>query len=178
VEVKTERPTRAAESTDFDSFFRELFPRVTRAAALVARDVAAGQDLAQEAFLRLHPRWEEMESLDHARNFLYRVAINLARSHLRRQLRLGLFGLSRSEEPDPAPDPAARMVDWLQVSEALGRLSSRQRACVVMVDYVDLDSTAAGKILGIRPETVRVHLLRGRRALKETLAMTQTEEPE
>jgi RNA polymerase sigma factor (sigma-70 family) len=177
VEVRAERPRRAAESSDFDSFFREHFPRVARAAALVAGDVATGQDLAQEAFVRLHPRWEEMESLDHARNFLYRVAINLGRSHLRRQLRLALVGLSTREEPDPGPDAADRMLDWLQVSEALAGLSSRQRACVVMVDYVDLDPTATGKILGIRPETVRVHLMRGRRALKERLTRTRTEEP-
>jgi DNA-directed RNA polymerase specialized sigma24 family protein len=117
-----------------------------------------------------------MESLDHARNFLYRVAINLARSHVRKQLRLALFGLSRREETDPAPDPSARMLDWLQVSEALAGLSSRQRACVVMVDYVDMDPAAAGSVLGIRAETVRVHLMRGRRALKQRLERASGEE--
>jgi RNA polymerase sigma factor (sigma-70 family) len=178
VEVRTERPDGAAESVDFDSFFREHFPGVARAAALVTRDVWAGQDLAQEAFVRLHPRWREMESLEHARNFLYRVAINLGRSHLRRHLRLRLFGLSAGEEIDPAPDPSARTLDWLQVSEALAELSSRQRACVVLVDYVDMDPAAAGSILGIRAETVRVHVMRGRRALKERLGRTRAEEEE
>jgi RNA polymerase sigma factor (sigma-70 family) len=176
--VRAERPDGAAESVDFDSFFREHFPGVARAAALVARDLWVGQDLAQEAFVRLHPRWRDMESLDHARNFLYRVAINLARSQLRRQLRLRRLGLSGREETDSAPDPLARTLDWLQVSEALAELSSRQRACVVLVDYVDMDPAAAGSILGIRPETVRVHLLRGRRALKETLGRSRAEEEE
>jgi DNA-directed RNA polymerase specialized sigma24 family protein len=39
---------------DFDRFFLELFPRVARTAALVARDRQLGPDLAQEAFVRVH----------------------------------------------------------------------------------------------------------------------------
>lgn len=69
---------------DFDTFFRTYFPGVARAAALVARDPSTGQDLAQEAFARLYQRWHDMASVDHARNFVFRVAINLARSHLRK----------------------------------------------------------------------------------------------
>jgi RNA polymerase sigma factor (sigma-70 family) len=176
MEVEIQRPAVDTESTDFDSFFREHFARLARAAALVVRDVSTGQDLAQEAFVRLHPRWSEMESSDHARNFLYRVAINLARSHLRKYVRLSFFGLRRQEERSPAADPITRTDDWLQVAQALDGLSSRQRACVVMVDYVDMEPAEAGRILGIRPETVRVHLMRGRRALKERLAETSMEE--
>jgi RNA polymerase sigma factor (sigma-70 family) len=176
MEVEIQRPAVDRESTDFDSFFREHFAKLARAAALVVRDVSTGQDLAQEAFVRLHPRWSEMESLDHARNFLYRVAINLARSHLRKYLRLSLIGFWRHEERNPVPDATTRTDDWLQVAQALDGLSSRQRACVVMIDYVDMEPAEAGRILGIRPETVRVHLMRGRRALKEQLAGTSVEE--
>jgi TolB protein len=79
----------------FDSFFREAFGPVARAATLVARDPGVGQELAQEAFLRLYERWSAMQSEEHARRFAYRVAINLARSHLRKHLRLVLAGLTQ-----------------------------------------------------------------------------------
>ncbi len=62
-------------AADFDGFFREHFPGVARAAALVARDPGTGQDLAQEAFARLYARWHEMETTDHARNFAYREPV-------------------------------------------------------------------------------------------------------
>ena len=52
----------------FDPFFHAHFASVARTAALVARDLAAGQDLAQEAFTRVLERWADMESNDHARN--------------------------------------------------------------------------------------------------------------
>ena len=72
---------------EFETFFRETFDGVARAAALVARDLGIGQELAQEAFFRLYERWSEMQSEEHARRFAYRVTINLARSHLRKHLR-------------------------------------------------------------------------------------------
>jgi RNA polymerase sigma-70 factor, ECF subfamily len=161
---------------DFDSFFRTHFERVARAAALVVRDPWTGQELAQEAFARLFERWGDMDSEDHARNFAYQVAINLARSHMRKHVRVSLFGLRRSEEPWGA-DAASRSDDWLQVADALRALSPRQRACVVLVDYADMDTAGAARVLGMGAGTVRVHLMRGRRALRESLGLPAKEEP-
>ena len=153
---------------DFDAFFRDAFAGVARAAALVARDPGVGQELAQEAFFRLYERWGRIESLEHARRFAYRVAINLARSHVRKHLRVVLAGL---EPGGRGEAPATRSEDWLVVSAALAELSARQRAVVVLVDYVDMDAAEAGTVLGISAATVRAHLLRGRRALRERLGM-------
>jgi RNA polymerase sigma factor (sigma-70 family) len=153
---------------DFDGFFREEFPRVVRAAALVARDLGAGQDAAQEAFVRLHARWGRMESSAHARNFVYRAAVNLSRSYLRKYLRVrpsGLRGVLDVRSPDPSP----AMVEWLAIAQALARISPRQRACVVLVDYLGLDAAAAARTLRVRPSTVRVHLMRGRDELRQRL---------
>src|SRR5436190_23295213 len=53
------------------------------------------------AFARLFEWWGEMRSEEYARNFAYWVAIKLARSHLRKVLRVMPFGLRRSDEPQP-----------------------------------------------------------------------------
>lgn len=45
---------------NFDTCFRELFPRVARTAALVSRDPGLGPDVAQEAFARLFERWDRI----------------------------------------------------------------------------------------------------------------------
>ena len=160
---------------DFDPFFHAHFEKVARAAALVTRDASAGQDLAQEAFMRLLERWGTMESDEHARNFAFKVAVNLARSHLRKHGRLSLYGL-RSPDAPGASSPMGPSDAWLEMADALGALSPRQRACVVLVDYVDMDSAAAAAVLGMSAGTVRVHLMRGRRALREALGMRQKEE--
>lgn len=170
IETQLGAPVVGVEvSPTFDDFFRQHFARVAGTAGLVAGDAASGQDMAQEAFARLHLRWEQMRSVDHARNFAYRVAVNLARSHLRKHLRVTLVGLRHRDRPDPAGDPFERAAEWVGVVEALRSLTSRQRACVALVDYVDLDAAEAARILGIRTATVRVHLMRGRQALRERL---------
>ena len=176
MEVRAQDREQGHDETDFDSFFRRCFPAVARAAALVARDSSVGQDLAQEAFVRLYPRWGDMDSVEHARNFVYRVAINLARSNLRRRLRTTSFGLRAREEQDPDPDPSVRATRWLTIIAALSSLSSRQRACVVLVDYAGFDAASAGRILGIGADTVRVHIMRGRRALRDGLGGGASEE--
>jgi RNA polymerase sigma factor (sigma-70 family) len=156
---------------DFDGFFRETFGEVARAAALVARDVGTGQEVAQEAFFRLYQRRDRGMSVEHARRFAYRVAINLAKSHLRKHLRVRLSGLEPRER-----DAATSGDVFADVADALGALSGRQRAAVVLVDYVGLDAGAAGEVLSISPATVRAHLMRGRRALRAALELPEGEE--
>jgi RNA polymerase sigma-70 factor (ECF subfamily) len=174
MEIEAEpRAVAGTEIGGFDAFFRAHFPGVARAAALVGRDVSLGPDLAQEAFERLYPRWDGMASEEHARNFVYRVAVNLARSHVRRRLRWDRLAWAWRAHPEVEPDPAGAAAAWVDVVEALGHLSPRQRACVVMVDYADLGPDEVADSLGMRASTVRVHLTRGRRALRERLGIDE-----
>jgi RNA polymerase sigma factor (sigma-70 family) len=172
MEIEAEpRAVAGTEIGGFDAFFRAHFPGVARAAALVGRDISLGPDLAQEAFERLYPRWNEMTSTEHARNFVYRVAVNLARSYVRQRLRWDHLIARWRRDPEVEPDPAASTAAWVDVVEALGHLSPRQRACVVLVDYADLGPEEVAAALGMRASTVRVHLTRGRRALRQRLAI-------
>jgi RNA polymerase sigma factor (sigma-70 family) len=158
--------SEASVLPSFDDFFRSTFTPVARAAALVARDSGVGQELAQEAFFRVYERWGRLESEEHARRLAYRVAVNLARSHLRKHVRVALAGL------DPArdrPQPAETNDAWLSIVASLGELSPRQRAAVVLVDYVGMGSSEAADVLGIAAATVRAHLKRGRTALRERI---------
>lgn len=160
---------------EFDAFFRETYPGVARAAALVARDPGTGQELAQEAFCRLYERWDQMANAEHARRFAYRVATNLARSHLRKFVRVRLAGL------DPGSwrsAPIPRTEEWLSITDALAELSPRQRAAVVLVDYAGMEASEAAEVLGISAGTVRAHVMRGRRALRRRLGLTEQEENE
>jgi len=166
--METEIIEPTARPFAFEAFYREWFPSVARSIALVVRDVDLAQELAQEGFTRLWRRWDAMESQDHARNFVFRVSLNEARSNLRRRRTFRLLGLDRGPAGGPS-DPAESMTNRIAVFEALGSLSVRQRECVVLVDYLGYDGATAGELLGIRPSTVRVQLMRGRAKLREAL---------
>ena len=171
--VRGSRTVEAVVLGEFDAFFRATFTGVARAAALVARDPGTGQELAQEAFFRLYGRWSDMRSEEHARRFVYRVAVNLARSHVRKHVRLVLSGL---EPGRSVVHPPTGTDEWLELRGALGGLSPRQRTVVVLVDYADMDAAEAGQVLGISAGTVRAHLMRGRRALRKQLDLDEGEE--
>lgn len=151
----------------FEAFYREWFPTVARSVALVVRDADTGQDLAQVAFARLWDRWDSMSSPDHARNFVYRVSLNEARSYLRRRGPLRVLGLDR--RPGGSSDPAEVLTNRLAVFGALGSLSVRQRECIVLIDYLGYDASSTARLLGISPSTVRVQLARGRARLRSAL---------
>jgi RNA polymerase sigma factor (sigma-70 family) len=163
---------RSGGTTDpFERFFRGEFAAVARTAGLVVRDWGVGEEVAQEAFARLYGRWAQMSSELHARNFVYRVALNLARSHRRRSLRPFVGAVPTIT----SPDPATGAVDHLVIMEALASLSPRQRACLIMVDFAGHSAASTARILRTRESTVRVHLMRARRALRE--ALDDPEEP-
>jgi RNA polymerase sigma factor (sigma-70 family) len=163
----------AMSPLSFDEVFADMYPKVARTAGLVARDRQLGADIAQEAFTRLFERWDRIQSTDHARNFALRVAVNLARSHLRRRA-AAPFGL-RGPEIRVADSTAASDA-WMAVVQGLAELSPTQRASVVLVDYVDLDTNEAATILRIAPSTVRVHLARGRQKLRSSLSLPREDE--
>lgn len=154
----------------FEPFFRTHFAGVARAAALIAGDPGSGQELAQESFLKAHERWERLRSDDHARNFVYKVAINGARSHRRKHLRLVPSGLRHADAI--ATQESQARDEWPDVFAALRALPERQRACVVLVDLVGMDSDGVAEMLGIRASTVRVHVSRARDVLRHVLGVS------
>ena len=162
-------PETPKPELEFEAFFREWFPPLARAMALIVRDLEQGRDIAQEGFARLSVRWPRIGDEEHARNFVFRASINLARSHLRRRRPLELIGLGRTELFGSIADATERSEDRILLAEALGSLSQRQRECVVLVDYLGHDAVSAGELLGLAAPTVRVHLARGRAQLRDHL---------
>lgn len=86
-----------------------------------------------------------------------------------------LYGLHRRDDVDGGSATASSDA-WFEVAQALGTLSPRQRECVVLVDYADMDTAGAATVLGLSPATVRVHVMRGRRSLRECLGIDPREE--
>ena len=71
-----------------------------------------------------------------------------------------------------ASDPAGRLEAGLigdQVRAFLSKLSERQRTVLDLVDLQGYTAAEVGEMLGMRPVTVRTHLMRARRELRGAL---------
>jgi RNA polymerase sigma factor (sigma-70 family) len=152
----------------FAWFFRAEYPQVVRTVSLVLRDTAAAEDVAQEAFLRLHLHWSKVYRYDRPDAWVRRVALNLAASHARREgRRAGLERLSVTSSPAAGQaDPSHRSADPAdRVRDALLTLPHKQRALVVLYYFEDRPLTEAGDLLGLTPGSAKVAMHRARRRL-------------
>lgn len=154
-------PVRVGELPERDSF-DALFSRersgMVRLASMITGSVGIGEEIVQEAFLRLHERWAEVEN---PVGFLRTVVTNLARSEARR------VRMQRRK-----PIPLVLSVGDPEIDEtwtAVCRLPARQRAVLALRYYADLPEVEIARILGCRLGTVKSAHHRALVKLREAL---------
>ena len=141
-------------------------PDAVRLAYLLTGHRNLAEDLAQEAFVRMYGRFQDLRNPDAFPAYLRRTVVNLANSHFRR-VKVERAYLER--EGRMAQAPAADLDDRSRVREALQRLPLRQRAAVILRYYEDLPEAQTADILRCRPGTVKSLLSRGLEALRREL---------
>jgi RNA polymerase sigma-70 factor (ECF subfamily) len=158
-------PRRREERPDFEGFFEKHHTPLFRALWLVTRNRYEAEEVMQDAFLRLWERWDRVASLSDPVGYLYRTAMNVFRSRVRRAkaaIRLAVGHL-------PADDELAKVEEREDIVRALAPLTPRQRAALVLTDLLGLTSEEAAGALRIKASTVRVLVARARAALRKEL---------
>ncbi len=156
---------RAAELEAFSWFFTSEYPQVVRLLRVVVRDGGAAEDLAQEAFVRLHRNWDKVSRYDSPEAWIRRVALNRAFSWRRREARRSHLELAAAP-PSELDGPTADRADVLRAVHAL---PPRDRALVALYHLEDRPLTEVAEVLGLRPGAAKVALHRARRRLAELL---------
>jgi len=149
----------------FEAFFEAERDGLFGALVLITGDQHEAEELAQDAFLAVWERWDRVGAMDNPAGYLYRTAMNIFRKR-RRRAALAVrraVGLIHAEDAFAAAD--ARQV----VARALAGLSRRQRAALVLTELLGFTSEEAGRVLGIKPVTVRVLASQGRAAMKQSM---------
>jgi RNA polymerase sigma-70 factor, ECF subfamily len=159
----TERRAGPPVRQDFESFYRAHRAALFRALVVVTRDAHAAEDAAQDAFVRIWERWDRVRSLDDPVGYLYRTALNgwfMVRRRVARAAR-------RAVATRRGADPLQVVEDRDVLARRLLELPARQRAALVLTEYLQQDSAEAGRALGIRPGTVRRLASKARATLRE-----------
>jgi RNA polymerase sigma-70 factor (ECF subfamily) len=149
----------------FEDFFHAHHERLLRAMYLATGDRHEADDLAQEAFVRVFERWERVRDMEDPIGYLYRAALNLRRSRLRRLA----VAARKAVRPDPRPDEQEAAEDRSAVHRALAALPDGQREAVVLVEWLGMTDEGAGAALGVSAGAVRTRLHRARVALRDLL---------
>ena len=158
VEPTSEGVASAPPPSTFAAFYTERHVATVRQVALMVGSVAVAEDIAHDAFVQLYHRWDIVEN--HG-GYLYRCVSNAALRHLKLGQRQSAELVDRA-----APTPA---IEFVEVAEALGRLTDQQRIAVVLKYYGDLTEEQIAEAMGSRPGSVGPLLTRARAALREEL---------
>ncbi len=142
----------------FDDLFHEEQDAILRAAYLVTGNQAIAAEVAQDAFAQAIVHWDKIRHYDRPGAWIRRVAIRQAVRIRRRDGRRYklMIEASVTKPQRRSSDPSDRL------EAALGVLTPKQRAMIVLHYFDDLPVNEAAEILGCRPATASVHLHRAR----------------
>jgi RNA polymerase sigma-70 factor (ECF subfamily) len=160
------RAGHTAEVESFERLYRREFAAVVALAYVLSGSRAAAEELAQEAFMAAHRRWDSISQYDDPAAWVRRVCANRSTSLIRRrasEARALARLAGRRVLPDELPPDAAAF--WATVR----RLPKRQSQVVALHYLDDLPVADIAAILRCAEGTVKVHLHRGRKTLAAAL---------
>ncbi len=151
----------------YDRTARPVWAYLTR----MTGDPRVADDLLQETYYRFLRARVTLESDDHRRNYLFRIATNLARD-LHRRPRADSVRIDEAldpADPDSARDPARAVADRVDLSRALARLKPRDRSMLWLAYAQGSTHEEIAQILGLKAGSIKLMLFRARRRLAALL---------
>ena len=151
----------------FRLFYEQTARPVWVYLARMTGDDRLADDLLQETYYRFLRTRAEFESDDHRRNYLYRIATNLAYDHRRRPHREEAI-LDESHANGPLArqaDVGERAVLRVDLRRAMDRLKPRERSMLWLAYAQGFSHEEIAKVLGLRTSSLKALLHRARRRL-------------
>ena len=158
---------RAGDGLAFRDLFQKYNGQVcTYLARLVGND-EAGRDLAQETFVRAWKNLPSIRNDEHFKAWLFRIATNLAMSHLRHTRLVRWLPWHEEEIVTSHIDlsvegPEAQAGEAECVQYALAQLAPQCRTCLLLQLVAGFSQREIAGSLGISEKSVSAYVSRGR----------------
>ena len=133
-------------------------------------DAQVADDLLQETYYRFLRTPNVFESEAHRRNYLYRIAANLAHDNYRHsEAPLPLPEAHETGHPLSNPDAVGQTERRTDLSRAMAQLKPRQRDALWLAYAEGSSHEEIGRVLGVKTNSVKLLLFRARRKLAALL---------
>jgi RNA polymerase sigma-70 factor (ECF subfamily) len=151
----------------FELLFRQFQGKVYAWIMRIVRDPGAAEDLTVETFWRIYRARGRFNPESDFGAWAYRIAINLALSHLRRTPRE--TELTGNESHGDAADPAVQHELNDQIRRAFERLPARLQVAVTMALIEERPYQEIARTLRVPAGTVKSRVFRAVRILRKRL---------
>ena len=169
----------AGDTRAFEVLVLRYQARIVNYASAMVRDAGAAEDVAQETFVRAWRGMGRFRGESSFKTWLYRIATNVARTHLDRHGRQARIAdrslddeaepLQAGDVPSPAPDAETSLVRREAIDRALSELPDELRLALVLRDVEGLDYKEIAGVTGAPIGTVESRIFRARRRLRTLL---------
>ena len=163
---------------DFESLIQSHSAAVFAYVWRLLGDEADAEDCLQETFLRAYRAYPRLVANGHANPtaWLYRIATNTARTHLRQRSRAASRTAALDPELLPAADGPAALAEQRQtlaaVAAAVEALPYQQRAALILRKYQALGYAEVAATLGCSEAAARANVYQALKKLRAVLAGT------
>jgi RNA polymerase sigma-70 factor (sigma-E family) len=156
----------SAGTEGFTQFVEARQRALQRTAWLLTGDWALAEDLVQTALARSWPRWERIRRRDDPEVYVRRAMVNTWATWNRRRWR-GERPSGTMPDSQAPGDLATEVAVRMAVQKALGSLTDRQRAVLVLRVFDDLSEAQVAQVLGCAIGTVKSTMARAMARLRE-----------
>ncbi len=146
----------ARDTLDWRSLYERYASEIARYLLKVTGEIEVARDLVQETFVRGIEREGQLRERSLVRSWLYRIATNLAMSHLRRRRFRERLGFA----PTEGADHALLTAEADQVRRSLRAIPPAHATCLILRER-GFSRREIAAICGVSEEAVKSRLSRG-----------------
>ena len=166
---------RDGELSAFDALFRRHYEPVRALCARISASPSAGDDLAQDTFLRVLRHRVTFRGDARFTTWIYRIARNVCLEHIARSARDRRIAERWFAETDSTSSHSASGEAEV-LAAAMRALSPEQREVLVLCRYHDMPFAEIAEILGCTPGAARVRAHRALGALRDAYLALEPEQ--
>jgi RNA polymerase sigma-70 factor (ECF subfamily) len=165
---------RGGDERAFELLVRAHQERIYYAVLRLVRNHADAQDVTQKAFVRAHQKLDSFRGDSAFRTWLYRIAVNLAKNHIRDNFRERPSEIAETDLAASATGLKRVILDEekMRLRDAVESLPEKQRLIVELRIYDEMPFKVIAEVAECTVNSAKVNFHHGMKKLRELLSET------
>ncbi|AGX02558.1 MULTISPECIES: sigma-70 family RNA polymerase sigma factor [Bacillaceae] len=162
-------PFKDGGSVEFDEIVKEYVNDIRKVVYTYVRNHHTMEDITQEVFWSAYRNFEQFRGESSVKTWLIKIAVNKAKDYLKSWHFRTMQFTNLIKEDTAKRDTEQMVLDHdrdMELARTIMDLPIKYREVILLYYYEDYDTAEISIILGLKQNTVKTRLIRGRDLLK------------